>query len=246
MGGSPVDSVTVEYRFRLPEGRTECFTLQFDPGSFELRRAGTALPDWTALEYNRCAHCPLDPATTAHCPLAAGIADVVGRFDDIVSHHELDLEVVTCERRVIQRTTAQRAISSLMGLLSASSGCPHTAFFRPMARFHLPLSTEVETTYRVASMYLLGEYLSSASGGGQLKLDGIERIYERVHAVNVAMARRLRAATSTDSSVNALVMLDVFAMGIPFSVDETLEQIRGLFGSHLLRSACDNPAAGPR
>jgi hypothetical protein len=229
------ETISIHYRLQLPDGRSESFGLRFDPHRFELLRSDTgALPAWTALDYHQCPHCALDRERVPHCPLAASVADVVHRFDDILSHSEITLEVITPERRVSQHTTAQRAIGSLMGLLIATSGCPHTAVFRPMARFHLPLATADETLYRVASMFLLGQHFARAAGAcATFDIDGVQEIYRRVHAVNVAVARRLRAATSTDSSVNALITLDVFAIDIPFAMDESLERIAHLFEAYL-------------
>jgi hypothetical protein len=223
----------MQYRFCLPDGEKTLFDLAFDSPGFVLERNRVELlPDWTALEYHKCPNCVLDSADHPHCPLVASIAGLVDRFDGLLSHNDVRLEVVTEERCISQDTTAQRAISSLMGLLIATSGCPHTAFFRPMARFHLPLATAEETLYRVASMYALALYLRGTGGSPQaLDLSGLSEAYERVHKVNVAVAKRLRAATTTDSSVNALVMLDVFAMDIPFTIDESLSEIRNLFPS---------------
>jgi hypothetical protein len=39
----------------------------------------------------------------------------------------------------------------------ATSGCRYTAYFKPMARFHLPFANEEETAYRAISMYLLSQ-----------------------------------------------------------------------------------------
>jgi hypothetical protein len=105
-----------------------------------------------------------------------------------------------------------------------------------MARFHLPLASEEETAYRVASMYLLAQHFVGEAGGAPEGLEGLTRMYDAVHKVNVAVSKRLRAATKTDSSVNALVMLDLFAIGIPFGIDEALSKIRALFGGYLAHS----------
>ena len=50
-----------------------------------------------------------------------------------------------------------------------------------------------------------------------------------VSILNKAVAERLRAATETDSSVNAIILLDVFAQALPFVIEESLEEIRYLF-----------------
>ena len=70
----------------------------------------------------------------------------------------------------------KEGISSLMGLVSAASGCPHTSALRPMARFHLPLARNEETVHRATSMYLLAQFFLKKEGAQtDLELDGITR-----------------------------------------------------------------------
>ena len=77
-----------------------------------------------------------------------------------------------------------------------------------MARFDLPLASDEETVYRATSMYLLAQFFLKKEGSQtDLELDGLARIYENLQIINVAIAERLRAATTTDSSVNAIVVL---------------------------------------
>ncbi len=56
-------------------------------------------------------------------------------------------------------TTAQQAMSSVLGLIMATAGCPWTDRLRPMARFHLPFASEAETVYRSVCMFLLARDL---------------------------------------------------------------------------------------
>jgi hypothetical protein len=124
-----------------------------------------------------------------------------------------------------------------MGLVMATSGCPHTAFFKPMARFHLPLASEEETVYRATSMYLLAQYFLKKEGqNADLELKGLREIYHNMHTVNTAIAERLRGASETDSTVNAIVLLDMYALTLPYVIDESLEEIRHLFRPFLMKS----------
>ena len=43
------------------------------------------------------------------------------------------------------------------------------------------------------------------------------------------MASRLRTVSVEDSAINAVVRLDIFAMMLPYSIEESLEEIRYLF-----------------
>jgi hypothetical protein len=104
-------------------------------------------------------------------------------FDRIISYDTIRLDVTTRERFISQDTTAQRGISSLLGLLIATSGCPHTRFLRPMARHHLPFASCEETLYRAASMYalvildLFAQVLPESVEGDLKKLRGIFSAY---------------------------------------------------------------------
>ena len=130
--------------------------------------------------------------------------------------------------------SAQQALASLMGLIMASSGCPRTAVFRPMARFHLPFSNESETAYRVAAMYLVAQHFIAREGGKpDFKLDDLGRVYRGVHAVNRGMAQRLRAATRQDAIVNAIVLLDVYSSLVPAAIHDILEEIKPAFAALL-------------
>jgi hypothetical protein len=43
------------------------------------------------------------------------------------------------------------------------------------------------------------------------------------------MSSRLRTVGAQDSAVNAVVLLDIFAKMLPYSVEDSLEEIRYLF-----------------
>jgi hypothetical protein len=224
----------IEYRFILPDGSQETFTLELEADGV-LRRSAEhqPLPGWTALEFHQCAHCPLAVAQTPGCPAAGALVSVVGRMDHLVSFDELELEVRQAGRTLRQGASAQEAISSLLGLLMATSGCPHTGFLRPMARFHQPLADELETTYRSTSMYLLAQYFRHRDGlAPDLDLDGLSRAYAMLHEVNEGMVKRLRAASRTDSTLNAVVILDLYTLLLPEAIGEALENIRPLFASY--------------
>jgi len=117
-----------------------------------------------------------------------------------------------------------------MGLVIAISECPHTDFLKPMARFHLPFATEEETIWRATSTYLLAQYFLIIKGHRiDLELDGLSRIYDNIEKLNASIVKRLRAAGKKDSTINALVHLDVFAKYIKPGVEESLDKIRHIF-----------------
>ena len=106
---------TVYYNFRLPDGSEESFLLRLDPDTLEIRGNIPAVtPEWTRLDFHQCPNCPLNVEEHPDCPLALRLVNLVQRFDGLLSHERVDMEVVTEERTVTQKTTAQKGISSLM------------------------------------------------------------------------------------------------------------------------------------
>lgn len=225
-----MDTLTFQYRFIFPD-HIEDFEVILDARKIELKNPPPGpFPEWANLDYYQCPNCPLTVRETPHCPLAANVFHIVTRFAQAMSYHQTRLEVITAERVISKDTTLQRALSSLMGLLIATSQCPHAFFFKPMARFHLPLASEQEMVYRMASMYMLAQYFRKKSGmEPDLNLKGLEKICRDIEVVNSAVSKRLRAAGSSDSAVNAIILLDVFAKSMPWAIEESLETVRHLF-----------------
>ena len=98
-----MEPVRIEYQIRLDGDRTETFEFALDGKSFDLStREVRDAPDWTELGYRQCPHCPLTPEKSPHCPLAVQLHDIVERFHETKSIDEVELQVVTADRRVIQ------------------------------------------------------------------------------------------------------------------------------------------------
>ena len=223
--------IPFNYIFILPEGRQIQMDIQLD--SHHLNIIGNcpdALPEWAELDFHQCPHCPLSGTTHTHCPLAMNLVNIIKHLDILCSYHQVRVKVIMKNRTITQDTTIQKGVSSLMGLVIATSGCPHTTFFKPMARFHLPLADEEETISRAASMYLLSQYFLKNEGKpADFDLKGLMEIYDNMHTVNTTVAKRLRAASKTDSAVNAIILLDVFTYVLPFSIEAYLQEIKYLF-----------------
>jgi len=230
-----MENISIKYCFKFPDGTQEVFNLELDSRSLELVVSiPENPPDWTNLEFNQCPNCPLDSHSNPKCPLMLYFVDIIDRFDHILSYDKIMLEVVMDERSVSSSITAQRGLSSLVGIVITASGCPHTKFFKPMLRFHLPLSSEAETIYRAASMYLLAQFFLLKEGKKpDFGLRGLEEIYNNMHLINVALSERLRVATKTDALVNAIILLDVFTSTIPSVIEDSLEEIQYLFTPYL-------------
>jgi hypothetical protein len=219
------------YRFRVPKQPEYVFALQLDSDTSTIVDAlPENLPYWTELEFHQCSGCPLKASESPHCPAAVRLATIGSSFANLVSFDHVEVSVETAERTITAHTSAQQALASLIGLIMASSNCPRTAVFRPMARFHLPFSSESETAYRVASMYLLAQHFAEREGRKpDLELKDLGLVYRGVHLVNRGMVQRLRAATREDAVVNAIVLLDVYTSLVPAAIEELLKELRPNF-----------------
>lgn len=231
-----MNSVDIIYRIKLDKEKTETFKFQLNEETFDLIGEEAAdPPPWTRLDYRQCAHCPLSLEEHSHCPLALQIHNIVDRFHDTRSIDEVDVLVVTEERRIAQRTALQRVIASMLDLIYPICGCPKTAFMKPLARFHLPLCSEEETVFRVTGMYLLSQFFLSKtpSREGRIEFDGLTDIYNDLHILNAAVASRLQSATSSDSSKNAIALMDMYSTLVPLLLEDELIEMRGFFQAYL-------------
>ena len=229
-----MEPVHIRYLIHLNEGRTEAFDFSLDGETFDLmKKPGADLPYWAELAYHQCSHCPLDPEEILYCPLAAQLVTLVERFHDTASIDAVEVEVITEERRVIQKLAIQQAIASMLDLIWPISGCPKTRCMKVLARFHLPLASEEETVFRVTSMYLLAQYfLRHISRTTRIELDGLSKIYEGLHQINTAIARRLRSATHSDSVKNAVTLMDMYSMLVPALLEDELAEMRPFFSAY--------------
>jgi hypothetical protein len=222
------DVLHIRYGFDLPDGSKKQVDLRFDPASFRLiNRAPADPPFWTELKFSQCANCPLSADAHSHCPSALHMASAVESLKDLVSFDAVGVTVTQAERTVHSQTTAQQAMSSVLGLIMATSGCPWTDRLRPMARFHLPFASEAETVYRSVCMFLLARELVGA--GGTHGFASLKDLYENLHVVNRDMSRRLGAATRTDPARNAMALLDSYTTLLPAALESSLQELEPLF-----------------
>lgn len=218
----------IRYRFDLPDGSQKSLDFTFDAADFRLANALPAAPPfWTALKFNQCANCPLDAAQHPHCPAALHMVSAIEPLKALVSFDKVGVTVAQEERTIYADTTAQQAMSSVLGLIMATAGCPWTDRLRPMARFHLPFASELETVYRSVCMFLLAREMAGA--GGADGYTALRALYENLHVVNRGMSRRLGAAAQTDPARNAMALLDAYTTLLPAALETSLEELEGLF-----------------
>lgn len=227
------------YKLRFPNQKLIEFPIVIDKSSCTFTPEAEIIPQsWAALDYRKCENCTLNQADTPFCPIALNLIPMLHLCNDVASYQTLSLEVTSKERSYSSETTMQRAISSILGLIMATSACPHTEFFKPMARFHLPLASEDETVYRATSMFLLAQYFRSVDGMDlNLELSQLKKIYQNLQIINAALAKRLRAAVAQDATINGVVLLDLLTHAVNWSIDDRVEQFRSLFGSYGVKSS---------
>ncbi len=230
------EAETTTYSFTFSDGTTREFSVKLRRPSLDsVPTSNDDRAEWTRLEFNQCPNCPLSIADHPHCPVARNLVPVNAAFCDRLSYDEVDVLVHT-EVRTYKKTCAlQDAVSSLMGLIMATSGCPHLDKLRPMVFTHLPFSTADQTTYRAVSMYLLAQFFRQRHGlAPDWELKDLSRAYEDIHTVNVAFAKRLASTQKKDANLNAVVKLDSQADITSFSIAEQWwEQLEPIFRPYL-------------
>jgi hypothetical protein len=215
----------IVYRFHFAHG-AEDIRLEFDAETFLLKSIPeTEAPAWAALDFHKCGHCPLSTAEHPACPFASALSGYVDTFGHLVSHEELEIEVITPTRRIIARRPLQSGIASMIGLIGATSGCPTLSFYRPIARFHLPFAEEEETVFRVVALFLMRALMDHNSSD----FSHLNEIMAEVGKVNEGMAERIRGGFTKDAMINAIVILDCFALTVPMAIESRFDGLGHIF-----------------
>ena len=225
---------TVIYKFHEKDKDDFVIKLKFDEESYLIELPEDApKPDWALLEFNKCANCNIK-GSTKYCPAALSMANFLPSFANAFSYTRAIVQVETANRIIVSKTSLQAAVASLVGLTMATSGCPRTEFLRPMARFHLPFADQRETAFRSLGTWLLSEYIRSGANGTPVSLsfDGLKSAYAEVSQVNATFAERLRAVVTHDAALNAIIILDTFAMLTPDNVNYGFEDISDIVKVH--------------
>ena len=206
--------------------------LVFDTKNFSLLNFNAAEKDWTRLAFHKCSHCPLDQKDFPFCPLANAIDDVISKIHHFLSYDEVHAQVEFKSRIISSDITMQRALSSLLGLIIPTSGCPHTKYFRPMSRYHQPFADTDEIIYRATTMFLLAQYfIHKKSGCIPTDFSRLEMIYNNIHIVNAQICKRLREFCENDSPLNAITILDMLTVSIQSALKHDLDKFESYFSA---------------
>jgi hypothetical protein len=220
-------------RVSTPKSKTITYVLAIEGVEHrfdvEIERPSTAkrgsLPVWTALEHERCPNCPLPLGDDAACPPAADLAPVVDRFSQLTSIARANVRVETPEREVRKETDAQTALSALMGVIMATSGCPILRRLKPLATMHLPFATAAETIHRTLGVHLVRALID----GKPADIEELRKYYDDVETLNFAFMTRLRTAASKDASLNALVVLQANGALVSVSLEDGMRRVRSMY-----------------
>jgi hypothetical protein len=227
----------VRYKFTYEDRRVDIVDLQLDDNSFALL-PGSIKPapaPWMALEFHRCPGCTLPREAGAMCSVAVNLGSVVKPFRDQFSYTPVTTVVTFRDRQIGKKCDLQTGLSSMMGLVMATSGCPLLDMLRPMAYTHQPFASMEETFFRAISGFLVAQYMRlKHRRTPEFDLEALKRIYHDINQLNIAFNHRLRDFDGKDANLNALVMLDVFAQMGSFTIDDGwLDKISPLFYRYL-------------
>ena len=231
------DPIKITYCFDFDNGRDITYLVRLDRDALHLINeeiGGT--PEWVDLSYKKCTNCPLTEADNKYCPVALNLVQVTKKFSDVISHEKVFVSVTTEERTYKKRTTVEEALSSLMGIIMVTSGCPILDHLKPMARFHLPFSSAVETTIRTLSMYLLAQYIVNKDTDIHtinFNLDDFEKIYSQIKEVNNDFSIRLSKAGKKDANLSALSNLDSNATLVTMTIEDTLGELKQYYTAYM-------------
>ena len=219
------------YDIELEDGQRTRFHIALNPLTLTMMPASPApYPSWTQLSYQQCTCCPLSCQTHLYCPIAVNITELVDRFKDILSHKNCVVVCETVDRTYSKRTSAMEGLTSVFGIVMATSNCPVMNFLKPMARFHLPFASVEETTARSTSLFLLGQYFEYKKGRvNGFDFDNLEKSYARVQRVNEGLLARIRSLGNRDADKNAIITLHSISQFLSMEIDFSLTTIAHLF-----------------
>ncbi len=234
------------YSFKFASGAEQQFDIELNPTTLGVvQKHPDPKPEWAKLKFNQCENCPLGDEIE-YCPVALNLASVVETFHTYNSFEPVHVTVQTKERTYSKDTTLQKSLSSIIGVYMVTSDCPIMDKLRPMAQFHLPFASSLETFYRSVTMYLTAQFFLMRQGKQpDWDLKRLVELYKAISTVNKGMAERLRQASEKDANVNAVVILHSFGDGVPYFVEGGLSEIEHLFTVYTSDGSGDGNATVP-
>ncbi len=222
--------VTFEYRFLFSNGIVKDFFITLSREDCLYSSQHSTVEPWTKLTYHQCPCCPLTEQQKPYCPIALNLTDLVTAFKDTTSFESCHVSCRTAERLVSKNTLVQDGLSSIMGIIMATSGCPVMDILKPLARFHLPFATVDESMFRSISVYLLRQYFNHLNNGVcDFRLENVKEYYHKIEQVNGGILERIKHATKMDADRNAIVILNCLAQILYIELDENFQSLKPYF-----------------
>lgn len=230
-----MDITKVQYKLIFTDGAEKVLELRLRTDNLTpIAWVPAKPPEWAALENHKCSNCPLKPEKHAYCPASLNLVKLVEECNELDLLDTVKLVVKTSDRAVVVSATVQKALGSFIGLLMATSDCPPASYFRPVARFHLPLANEAETVYRAVTAYAMAQFVRRQAGKeGAADLEGLFEIYKNLETVNNGLSTRLKTAGLDGAISKSLMEWDVFSGMFPMRAEEVMEKMRPLFSAYL-------------
>ena len=220
--------MTVTYEFYIAEDQKK--TLSVEPDGTVRSGAAQTPADWTRLGHCQCTNCPLSTQETEYCPAAAKMEPVIEAFRDQKAFQKMTIRVHSEQRTYEKYTHLEEGLRSLLGLVMASSACPHLAELRPMARHHMPFSNSSEFIMRSVSLYLLEQYFNRRDGeDADWDLQGLVSRNEELKLVNHSLWQRIHDICQGDSNLKALLNFFSMASNVSSTLETQLNQVREHF-----------------
>ncbi|WGL60570.1 hypothetical protein QEJ31_03010 [Pigmentibacter sp. JX0631] len=219
----------VTYKFIFSSNKEVKFTVDLDrPALFSTNPKDPDV-EWTNLDFNKCANCPLNSAEIKKCPTALDVQHAMLEFHDVLSTEIVKTYVETENRSYFKECDAQTGLKALVGLIMATSGCPILKEMKGMAYFHLPFATIEETIFRSVTTYLLKQYYKfMEKQEPDWSLQNIPAYFDTIQLVNESFFQRIKVASKADANLNVIVSLSSQSQLISLSIDEYLESLKEL------------------
>lgn len=207
------DKIKFVYKYVFGDGTEKVIDVLVDKKTLSVLEPPTvSKPDWARMEYFKCPHCPLNEKEYEYCPLALNVQIILDEFGDKISYEKVNVFVETPSRNYQKDTSLQEGVSSLLGILMVTSGCPVMGKLKPLLYFLLPFASVDETEIRALSFYLLAQYIKLMKNETpDWEMNKLKQIYEDVRLLNYHVSRKIVDLAKNDASINSLIVLNNFA-----------------------------------
>lgn len=221
MEDMPKNILKYVYTFIFKDGREKKFEILIDKDTLNIIPSEQQeIAQWAKREEFQCASEFCNSMFKEYCPIAVNINNIIKFFSDIDSYENVKIYAEVDERTYYKETSVQKGVSSLIGIIMPTSGCPVLAKLKPLTRFHLPFASIEETEFRVISMYLFAQYMIFQRGGKpDWEMVKLKKIYEDILKINRTLSEKVAQLENKDASINAIVALDNFAQFISSSLE---------------------------